>query len=57
MNRDMKAHFELALPYTAEKTKIRSGHGSAKLNDPNFWRDILKVEQERINAETKETKA
>jgi len=41
LSKDLQAHFELALPYLAEKTRIRSSKGAAAIQDPAFWRKLL----------------
>ena len=52
--KDLKAHFELALPYTAEKSKIGSGTAVQQMHDAAFWRDIIAKKKEEATGPQKE---
>ena len=51
--KDLREHMELALPYLAEKTKIRSSQTKAQLNDQTFWRNLLAEKAAQVEAARK----
>jgi hypothetical protein len=46
LSTDLESWVGMALPYLLEKSRIGNSPGAEKLNDPEFWRDVLKQARE-----------